>query len=81
MRRYCRRVTTEVRRLVASAVLSELGRRGRDAVWLADGAGLDQRVVAASLTGRRDLTVAELAAIAGALDVSPARLTPSAPAD
>lgn len=81
MRRYCRRVTTEVRRLVASAVLSELGRRGRDAVWLADRAGLDERVVAASLAGRRDLTVAELAAVADALDVSPARLTPSAPAD
>ncbi|MCM3780141.1 helix-turn-helix domain-containing protein [Microbacterium hydrocarbonoxydans] len=72
-------MTTEVRRLVASAVISELGRTGRDSVWLAERSGLSHRDVEASLAGGRDLTVAELAAIADALAVSPARLVPAPP--
>lgn len=62
---------------MASAVLAELGRTGRDPVWLADRSRLGRRDIEASLAGERDLTVDELAAIADALDVSPARLVPT----
>ncbi|MFB4350306.1 hypothetical protein [Microbacterium sp. CR_7] len=74
-------MTTEVRRLVASAVLAELGRTGRDPVWLADRSGLGRPDVEMLLAGARDLTVDELAAIATALAVSPARLVPDLPSD
>ncbi|PCE16014.1 hypothetical protein AUC47_10940 [Microbacterium sp. SZ1] len=66
---------------MASAVLSELGRTRRDTDWLAQRSGLGLRVVEASLAGERDLTVEELAAVANALGVSPARLVPAPPSD
>lgn len=50
-------------------------------MWLADRSGLGRPDVEMLLAGARDLTVDELAAIATALAVSPARLVPDLPSD
>ncbi|MFS0913295.1 helix-turn-helix domain-containing protein [Microbacterium sp. 179-I 3D2 NHS] len=69
---------TEARHLVSAAVGAELERAGRSRHWLADRAGIDARRLSEALHGRDDFTVADLAAIAAALDVPVSALTPSA---
>ena len=69
-------MTTDVRRAVANAIEEELRRGGRDAPWLSDRAGIARAALRRKLAGEADFTVADLAEIAQALDISVARLTP-----
>jgi len=77
--RYRRQVTTQVRRLVAGAIDSALGERGRDARWLSARSGIEVGALEDVLAGERDVTVIELADIARALGVPVARLAPCHP--
>lgn len=63
--------------LVASAISSQLRTAGRTVGWLSDRSGIEKAVLQAKLTGRDDLTIVDLAAIAAALGVPVATLTPS----
>ncbi|MFJ4225641.1 hypothetical protein [Microbacterium sp. NPDC089695] len=69
-------MTTEVRRVVAGAVASELERQGHEARWLSTHAGIEAGDLERVLRSQRDLTVSELARIARALEVPIVRLLP-----
>lgn len=54
----------------------ELIRIGRDMQWLSEQTGLALVVLRRRIEGEADFSVADLGAIAAALDISVARLTP-----
>jgi predicted transcriptional regulator len=69
-------MTTDVRRVVATAVEDELLHAGRSTRWLAEQVGITEATIRKKLAGEADFTIADLAEIAVALDISVARLTP-----
>lgn len=69
-------MTTDVRHVVAKAVDRELRRGGRDTAWVCARTGIAGDVLCRKLAGELDFTVADLADIAQALEISVARLTP-----
>jgi len=62
---------------VAEAVAAHLGRAGRSRRWLSEHSGIPASTLRRRMQARSDFTVTELAAIALALDLSPAVLVPS----
>ncbi|GGM55945.1 hypothetical protein GCM10010489_29410 [Microbacterium saperdae] len=62
---------------MAEAVATQLGRAGRSRRWLSEHAGIGYSTLRRRMQARSDFTVTELAAIALALDLSPAVLVPS----
>lgn len=70
-------MTTDVRRVVATAVEEELLRADRSTQWLSQETGITGRALRKKMSGKADFTVADLAHIAQALDIPVARLTPS----
>lgn len=69
-------MTTDARRVVASAVSEQLECHGGGLGWLAGQMGTTVVTLRRRLDGRGDFTVTELAAIAAALDISPTLLVP-----
>lgn len=55
---------------------TEVARAGRTARWLSTQTGIAPDVLSRKLAAQLDFTVAELADIAGALDIPVARLVP-----
>ncbi|MEV7800588.1 hypothetical protein AB0O14_15980 [Microbacterium foliorum] len=69
-------MTTDMRRVVATAVEDELLRAGRSAQWLSRQVGITGAELRERLAGEADFTVTDLAEIAQALDIAVAQLTP-----
>lgn len=69
-------MTTDVRRVVATAVSEEVLRAGHGTQWLAQQLGTTVAELREKLAGEVDFTVADLAEIARALDIPVAQLTP-----
>lgn len=69
-------MTTDVRRVVATAVEDELLRAGRSTQWLSRHVGITAAELRERLAGEADFTVTDLAEIAQALDIAVSQLTP-----
>ena len=74
--RYCRHVTTELRKSVALSILSLLAASDRSERWLAERSGIEYELLQEKLHLRVDFTVTDLADIARALGVPVADLVP-----
>lgn len=61
---------------MASEVASRLAERGESLRWLSEQSGIGYATLRSRMSVRSDFTVTELAAIAGALDISPVSLVP-----
>lgn len=69
-------MTTDSRRVVASAVAARLECHGGGLDWLAAQTGTPVRTLRSRLGARSDFTVTELADVAAALGISPTLLVP-----
>lgn len=65
--------TIEAANLIAAA----LGRAERTKSWLSERTGIPRTTLTRKLTGKTDITIADIYAIAMALDVEPAALAPA----